>query len=392
MKKVLLIGTSFSAVPIYFALKRRGFHVTVCGGVKTDPCHQYADASIFVDYSDPEALLNAVKEVDFQYIVPSCNDYSYLSASHVANKLGYPGYDTTEITAILHTKKLFREKAAKFGLKAPKVITDLGNLKWEHLPCLIKPVDSFSGRGVTKVESIAEISAAIDVAKKVSRSGEVVIEQFIQGSLHSHSAFISKGEVIADFFVDEFCTTYPYQVNCSNYPSVIPKTIQLGVRLEIERLAKELRITDGLLHTQFMSDQNDFWIIECMRRCPGDLYGSLIERSTGVDYADMFIRPFVEISYSNETTRSHEYYYGRHTVSSRESVVNFSFSPKLKGVELEIVQLKESGEKLEPAPFDKMAIVLIKFTDFETMVLVTPKLADYFQINSLEKNYLMCEK
>lgn len=385
MKKVLLIGTSFSAVPIYFALKRRGFHVTVCGGVKTDPCHQYADASIFVDYSDPEALLNAVKEADFQYIIPSCNDYSYLSASHVANKLGCPGYDTTEITAILHTKKSFREKAAKFGLKAPKVITDITSLNGAHLPCLVKPVDSFSGRGVSKVESIAEISAAINAAKKASRSGEFVIEQFIQGSLHSHSAFISKGKIIADFFVDEFCTTYPYQVNCSNYPSVIPKRIKLGVQFEIERLAKELRITDGLLHTQFMSDQNDFWIIECMRRCPGDLYGSLIERSTGVDYADMFIKPFVEIPYSNETTHSHEYYYGRHTISSRESIVNFSFSPKLKGVEIEIVQLKESGENLEPAPFDKMAIVLIKFTDFETMILVTPKLADYFQINSLKE-------
>ncbi len=385
MKNVLLVGTSFSAAPIYFALKRRGLHVTVCGGHKSDPCHQYADASIYIDYSDPQTLYNEMKDRDFQYVVPSCNDYSYLSASKVANILGFPGYDSNETTAILHTKKLFREKTTEFNLKAPKTIKDINSLSGEAtLPWLIKPVDSFSGRGVTKVNCIAEVPAAIEVAKRESRSGEVVVEEFVQGSLHSHSAFIYKGRVLIDFFVDEFCTAYPYQVNCSNHPSRISMAIQAGVRLEIERLAEELNIVDGLLHTQFMSNNKDFWIIECMRRCPGDLYGSLIERSTGVDYADLFIMPFINAQYPVEITQDHEHYYGRHTISSKKPVVNFSFKPRLNQAELEIVQLKESGEKLTQAPFDKLAIIFAKFKDKQSMFSVTPSLAEYFPINSLD--------
>jgi predicted ATP-grasp superfamily ATP-dependent carboligase len=382
MKKVLLIGTSFSAVPIYFALKNRGFHVTVCGDVKTDPCHQYADNSLYIDYSNPEALYDEVEKSDFDFLVPSCNDYSYLSASKVANSLGFPGFDTNETTAILHTKKLFRERTAKFNLRAPKTISDLSyDLPF---PYLIKPVDSYSGRGVTLVNSVEEISEAIKVATEASRTGEFIIEEYVRGTLHSCSAFISKNKIYTDFFVDEYCTTYPYQVNCSNHPSLISDEIKFAVRLEIERLANELDIIDGLLHTQFISDGENFWIIECMRRCPGDLYGSLIERSTGVKYTDLFIIPFIECEYSNKLKNQHEYFYGRHTISSDNPLVNFSFSSKFDQINLEVIQLKRSGEILNTAPFDKLAIILTKFKDKQSMALIVPKFIDFIEINSIK--------
>ncbi len=384
MKKALLIGTSFSAAPIYFALKKRGLHVTVCGGVRTDPCHQYADSSIYIDYSNPQDLYEVIKNKDFDYIVPSCNDYSYLSASQVANKMGFPGYDSEETTAVLHTKKLFREKTAAFKLKAPKTFLNSNNIKRDlKFPCLVKPVDSFSGRGVIKIKEYDELHDAVQMAKESSRTGEIVIEEYVSGSLHSHSAFISNKKITIDFFVDEYCTNYPYQVNCSNYPSLIKDSIRLSVRLEMEKLAKELDIADGLLHTQFISNGDDFWIIECMRRCPGDLYGGLIERSTGVSYTDLFVKPFIGEDYEDEITKLHEYYCGRHTISTSVPIVNFSFTTKMKMDNLEIVQLKGCGERLEPAPFDKLAIIFTKFENSSEMSAKSPNFREFFQLNNL---------
>ena len=57
MKKVLLVGSSFSAMPLLEELKKRAFHISVCGKYRTDPCHYYADNSFFVDYSKKEELL-----------------------------------------------------------------------------------------------------------------------------------------------------------------------------------------------------------------------------------------------------------------------------------------------------------------------------------------------
>jgi hypothetical protein len=237
---------------------------------------------------------------------------------------------------------------------------------------------------VTLVNTVEEISEAIKVATEASRTGEFIIEEYVRGSLHSCSAFISKNKIYVDFFVDEFCTTYPYQVNCSNHPSLISNKIKSEVRLEIERLANELDIIDGLLHTQFISDGKNFWIIECMRRCPGDLYGSLIERSTGVKYTDLFIIPFIECEYSNKLKNQHAYFYGRHTISSDNPLVNFSFSSKFDQSNLEVIQLKPSGEKLNTAPFDKLAIILAKFKDKQSMALIVPKFTDFIEINSFK--------
>ncbi len=385
--KALLVGSSFSAAPIFFALKKRGLHVTVCGSFKGDSCHGYADASIHVDYSDRQSLFEVVKKNTFDFIVPTCNDYSYLSSSWVAERIGYPGFDSHETTEILHTKKLFRARTAAFSLPAPRLLEEHEYSSADmSRPYLVKPVDSFSGRGVTKVESSEAMPQAIAKAHAASRSNQIVIEEFVDGTLHSHSAFISNRRIAIDFFVDEFCTMHPYQVNCSNHPSRLGDDIRHGVRAAIEQLAHELNIADGVLHTQFIVNNHDFWIIECMRRCPGDLYGSLIERSTGVNYTDLFIQPFLGECYPDDITQSSELFYGRHTISSKQPLVNFSFSPSIPADELEIIPLKGSGERMEPAPFDKLAILLARYPDRATMLATTHNLAELVRINTLEES------
>ena len=73
-KRALLFGNSFSAAPILFALKKYGLHVSVCGNVEADPCHQYADDSYYVDYSKPEELMGVVESGRYDSLVPNCND------------------------------------------------------------------------------------------------------------------------------------------------------------------------------------------------------------------------------------------------------------------------------------------------------------------------------
>jgi formate-dependent phosphoribosylglycinamide formyltransferase (GAR transformylase) len=381
-KKALLVGSSFSAAPMFFELKRRGLHVTVCGGKRDDPCHQYADDSIYIDYSDKEALLDAVQQNNFDFLVPSCNDYSYISAGWVADRLSFPGYDSLHTIDVIHTKKSFRDYSQSIGLKAPKSFDGSRATSAPSFPCLVKPVDSSSGRGVTVVHRSADLSDAIQAAKSSSRRGEYVVEEFVAGTLHSHSAFISQGQIALDFFVDEFCTVYPYQVNCSNHPSSLDESLRTGVRREIEKLASALKLCDGLIHTQFITNGSDFWLVECMRRCPGDLYGTLIERSTGIRYASLFVAPFVGESYSCLGGLPELRPFGRHTISTETKQVNFSFSHEIPATDVEVIQLKLSGNSLDPAPYDKLAILMVEFPNREAMLNITPRFADLVHIHS----------
>ena len=386
-QKALLVGSSFSAAPIFFALKKHGLHVSVCGNKNTDPCHQYADKSFYIDYSNPEELMNVVESHEFDYLVPSCNDYAYMSCAPVAEKHGFFGFDRMVVANILHTKSEFRQVTEKHSLAAPKFIRQKEGQPQQavHLrfPLLVKPVDSFSGRGMRKILHDSELQSAVRDALDASRSGEVVLEEFIDGSLHSHSAFIENQIVALDYFVDEFCTVYPYQVNCSNHPSALPGDVRSKVRAEINRLASALELNDGLLHTQFIVSDDDFWIIECMRRCPGDLYGTLIEFSTGIDYADLYVRPFLNLRLPSNSRENTIKYFGRHTISKDKPLINFSFSNNIPATNVDVIALKGSGEKLEIAPFDKLAILFAEFKDQETMFAASPRLADFVRIRAL---------
>ena len=387
-KPVLLVGSSFSAVPIYSALKQLGCHVAVCGASPADPCHAFADESHHLDYSKREQLLELVRDKGFKHIVPSCNDYAYLSAAWVAETEGLPGFDSYETTLILHNKNAFRKFADRNGYPIPKAISvheldQLGELNLVN-PMLVKPVDSFSGRGMTKVHDKNELQSAIASAISSSRSGEALIEDFIDGTLHSHSVLFQNGRFVFEVVADEYCTVYPYQVNCSNVPSSLPKALRKKVSDCIQQLVIHLKLADGMLHTQFMVRDNDFWLIECMRRSPGDLYYKMVELSTGINGMDLYVRPFAGFKMPKSITPKASRFIARHTISTAAPIVTTSFSIDLPTSSLQIVPLKNSGELLQKAPYDKLAIFFAELKSENELFRTAPNLANHVSMQTPE--------
>ena len=69
--RVLLLGTSYSSLPLLRELQLLNCEVIACGKYPDDPCHLYADKSVYVDYSDFEAVYSAVKDYSINAVVPS---------------------------------------------------------------------------------------------------------------------------------------------------------------------------------------------------------------------------------------------------------------------------------------------------------------------------------
>lgn len=386
--KALLIGSSFSAAPMLQRLRARGLTVAVCGSLPADPCHQYADESHFVNYADRDALLDLVQRERFDFLVPSCNDTSYMSGAWVASQTGHPGFDAFETAQVLHTKDRFRLACGQLGLPVPRALTVLPgiapNIPADWFPVLVKPVDSFSGRGMTKVHDVTGLPQALADACKASQGTSVVVEEFVDGNLHSHSAFVVDGKLGMDFFVDEFCTVYPYQVDCSNHPSLLPDTVRELVRQDMQALIQGMGLCNGLLHTQFIAQGNRHWIIEPMRRCPGDLYTSLIERSTGIDYTDRFVAGFLGEAAQQPKHSPTPRLMGRHTISVGTPRVAHAWSSRLPGSLESVVPLKESGLPLAAAPYDKLAILFNEFDSLDQMRTVTPEMSRHIDIETLQ--------
>jgi hypothetical protein len=296
-------------------------------------------------------------------LVPGCNDQSYLSCADVARQYGYGGIDTADATAIVNNKALFRAAARALSLSVPRVVKLLMN-QTPDFPVIVKPVDSFSGKGVTVLPTpdLTSLSSAIDYASSVSRSGEFIIEEFIEGQLYSHSAFLVKHQVCREFWVIEHSSVNPFVVDTSHLAVDLATEIKDRLRSDIERFARAHCLVDGLFHTQFITDGSRYVIVEATRRCPGDLYSQLIQLATGFDYATAYVENFLgRNGVAFDSPIQELRFIMRHTLTDNFSSVPFfglRFNSPL--IIERWVPLLRSGDPLNPSPLGRIGILFAK--------------------------------
>lgn len=194
----------------------------------------------------------------------------------------------------------------------------------------------------------------------MSGTSRALIEEYVSGQLYSHSAFLKAGKIVADFFVREDCSATPFAVDTSYVTNEISTTMRCELRTQIELFSRELALVDGLVHTQFISHSERFWIIEMTRRCPGDIYSLLIKFSTGYPYATSYAAPFLgEAAMPAFPASGHNEYIIRHTVTARDGT-NLWGLRFHQPVNIRLwVPLATAGDNLTPSPVGRAAIFFL---------------------------------
>ncbi len=360
MQKVLLVDTNFSSAPIYNYLIKAGFDVSVIGGNPNDFLAKCVKNYINFNYSDVDGTKKRIDKLNIDYIVPGCNDLSYKVCAELNSSGRFCGLDSVEATEIINNKLAFRTFASQIGLPVPQMITTENTSKiW---PLIVKPVDAYSGRGLTVVQKSErhKMKQAIGRAKEFSRSQTFIIEEYVQGQLYSHSAFIKDGRIVADFIVEEHGTANPFVVDTSRVIYNFPDKMLNSIRDCITLMSQKLELVDGLIHTQFIKKGSSFWLIEITRRCPGDLYSQLIELSTGFKYAETYARPFVKHNYSFKKNILKKFWIMRHTISQPVEGVLGSIKFNVPITMEKMIPISLAGDLIKISPFGRIALIFLR--------------------------------
>jgi len=376
MQKVLLLDTNFSSAPIYHYLVKSGFEVFVVGGNPNDFLAKSVKTYINQNYSIVEQTRALIEEKRFDYIVPGCNDLSYQICAEINSQGKFYGLDTPETTETINNKYKFRAFAAKIGLPVPELFPEEKvNKIW---PLIVKPVDAYSGHGMTVLRKFQqkELPAAIDSAKKFSRSRTCIIEEFVEGQFYSHSAFIRQGEIFADFIVEEYNTANPFVVDTSRVIFSFPKKMLDSIRDSITFMAEKLNLVDGLVHTQFIQKGNSFWLIEITRRCPGDLYSQLIELSTGFKYAQTYARPFVRQQYPKKNNTLKKTWIMRHTMSLPTEGTLGSIKFNVPVTIEKMLPISLAGDRVKASPYGRIALIFLRSKSEKELLKLYKKTLD----------------
>lgn len=360
MSRVLLVDTNFSSAPIYDYLLRQGHEVLVVGGNPRDALARSARNYVNLDYSDIDRTRELVRTQNIDYLVPGCNDVSYRVCAKLNEDLRYPGIDTSEVTETLNNKKLFREFALAHSLPVPRLIAPEQLIS--HWPVIIKPVDAYSGRGVTVLRESQSslLAAALQQAREYSRTRTCIVEEYVEGQLYSHSAFISEQEIVWDVIVEEHGTVHPFAVDTSRVAHDFPDRLYQAVRDSVISLSRSLQLVDGIVHTQFIASSNAISLIEITRRCPGDLYSKLIQSTTGIDYAENYTRPFLGQKFRFDPVHDTPSWIMRHTISSAEELILNGFRFHIPLQIENLVPIRQTGDRVKAAPLDRIAILFAR--------------------------------
>ena len=163
---------------------------------------------------------------------------------------------------------------------------ELDTLLVKHLPPFImKPNDASGSRGVILVDDIQEVRGAFLYSKSISKSGFVLIEEYMQGPEVSVEVMTIKGQTTVLAVTDKLTTGAPFFVEMGHsQPSVLSNEIIEKVKDIAIKAVQAIGIDNSPSHVEIIVTEDGPKLVEIGARLGGDCITTyLIPLSIGVD-------------------------------------------------------------------------------------------------------------
>ena len=113
MKKLMILGASYSQLPLYEAAERLGIKTIAASTPGDWPGFQAADESTYTDISDPGAVMEAARKFQADGITTCCLDTGVRAMGYACEKLGLKGL--SEKSADISSNKFKMKEAFMAG-------------------------------------------------------------------------------------------------------------------------------------------------------------------------------------------------------------------------------------------------------------------------------------
>lgn len=334
MKKVLLLGGSHFQVPSIKKAKELGYYTITCDYAPDNPGHKYADEYHNISTTDKEAVLKLAQELKIDGIVCYASDPAAPTAAYVAEKMGFPTspYESVEI---LSNKDKFREFLTKNNFTVPKAKgytyaeknKMLEEINEFRLPVMVKPVDSSGSKGVKKIDTVEQLSKAIDDAMEYSRCKRFIIEEYVEkfGYQIAGDGFSVDGKLVFRCFANEHFDgsgINPYVPIGESWPYNMPKRVHDKLHNEIQRALTLLGMKTQAYNFDARIDENEnVYLMEIGPRNGGNLIAQVTEYATGVDMVEYTIKAAMGEDCSDLHMVEPKGYWSSYMVHSQEAGV-----------------------------------------------------------------------
>lgn len=305
LTRLMILGASDLQLPAIRKAKEMGLYVGVIDYNPAAIGIPFADEYFNVSTIDEEGVFKAAKAFNADGIMTLATDMPMRAVAYACEKLGLVGisYDS----ALKATDKAAMIKAFQVNnVDHPWyfVIENFERLEVERkkfvYPCICKPTDNSGSRGVILVNHESDLLDAIEYAAHNSRTGTVIIEEYLQGNEVSVEIIVYQGKVHVLAVTDKLTTGAPHFVEMGHsQPSQLNPDSLSHIKLLASRAVKAIGIENGSAHVEIMLTDDGPKMIELGARLGGDCITSrLVPLSTGID----MVMAAIDISLGIEPT------------------------------------------------------------------------------------------
>lgn len=291
-KKLLVLGAGSAQIDLIQYAKENGFEVYGVSYTNTDPGIPMLDHFAQINIVDVEKVAAYAKKMGIEYIYSVGSDIAVPTYSRVAEACGLPHFVSGETAEICCNKHLMRGAMKDSCFNVPYLYcSSLDKAKEASFyPLVMKPVDSQGQRGICRVNSFGELARHFADSMSFSRSGQVILEQFIDGDEVSVNAYMADGEIVFCLISDrESFQNFPGGIiKAHHLPSKYEGT-ETGIKIRslVKETVKKLKIANGPVYFQIKIEKDHPYLIEVTPRLDGCHMWRLIKLYCGVDLLEI---------------------------------------------------------------------------------------------------------
>lgn len=288
MKAFVLAG-GLPQIELINQLKARGITTVLADGNPNALARPYADIFYQLAIFDIEAVKEVAIKENVDFLITVCADQVLLVVAQVSEMLGLPWYIDYKTAQLVSDKKYMKKIFWEHNIPTSRYM-EMGELDWEkieHLqyPLVVKPVDAYSSKGVRKALNAEELAVYFAEAAQISRTGNVIVEEFVSGD-----------EISVDIYVEDgvaklLCVSNSEKINDADrfiifrgrYPVAASAEIMEQIQKVAQQIADAFELKNCPMLIQMINDGKRVSVLEFCARTGGNMKYLLIRRSCGFD-------------------------------------------------------------------------------------------------------------
>ena len=289
MEKVLVLCGGYPQLALMREFKRRGLFVYLADMNNQAVAVPFADKFLPISAMDVEAVKKAVKEEGIDYVITAHADQALMVAAKVSEELGLRCYldckTAIDVSNKAYMKQVFKEGDVPTSNYVISKVLDLGIIKSLRYPLIVKPVDSYSSRGVRKVDNFEELKAAFENAVKISKDGTAVIEEYVGGKEVSVDVYVENGKayVLGTCDIDKLPEPGKFIICRGKYPAVLTDDEYNQIVDVANKIAQAFHLVDTPMMIQLKVWNGKVYVLEFCARNGGGIKFTFIKKVSGFD-------------------------------------------------------------------------------------------------------------